>query len=100
MTRTAQPERAAIPAVDRMLRHPEMRPLIEREGRSAVTDALRTVLAEIRAALGEGTTSPDVASSETAVMERVARRLAALHRPTLRPAIGRASCRERVCQYV
>ena len=88
MTRTAQPERATIPAVDRMLRHPEMRPLIEREGRSAVTDALRTVLAEIRAALGEGATSSGAAPSETAVMEQVARRLAALRRPTLRPVFN------------
>src|SRR5262245_60402962 len=43
--------RRAIPALDRLLRLPAIDALVTRYGRASVTDAARTLLAEIRGAL-------------------------------------------------
>ena len=48
MSAAAGDDRAALPAVDRVLRAPEAAPLIERYGRSLVLEAVRTALTERR----------------------------------------------------
>ncbi|HEX9836948.1 MAG TPA: L-seryl-tRNA(Sec) selenium transferase, partial [Alphaproteobacteria bacterium] len=80
MTKTqTDTELSRLPSVDRLLRSAD--PLIERYGRAAVTEAVRGVLAEVRAAKSDG--APDAA-----LMDRVARYLAAQSRPSLRPVFN------------
>ena len=45
----ANPARRHLPSVDRVLRLPDLAPLIERHGRVLVLEAVRSVLAELRA---------------------------------------------------
>ena len=80
MTKTqTDTELSRLPSVDLLLRSAD--PLIERYGRAAVTEAVRGVLAEARAAKSDG--APDAA-----LMDRVARYLAAQSRPSLRPVFN------------
>ncbi|HEY5896056.1 MAG TPA: L-seryl-tRNA(Sec) selenium transferase [Burkholderiales bacterium] len=72
---------ASLPSVDRLLRCEAAAPLIARHGRSAVTDAIRDLLAELRAA-GQGT------GDETALLAKVSTRLDAAAQPTLRPVFN------------
>src|SRR5919198_1554279 len=67
---------AALPSVDRVLRRDDVQALLLQYGRSAVTDAVRRVLAELRAA--------HEASGDAALFARVASRLHQASRPTLR----------------
>ena len=71
---------AALPSVDRLLRQAESQALIERHGRPAVTDAIRAVLAELRAA---GT--PE---SDEEIIARVAGRIERETQPLLRPVFN------------
>ena len=64
----------ALPSVDRLLQRSPA--LIEQHGRPAVTDAIRAVLGELRAA--------KEVRDESLILERVARQLEAASRPTLR----------------
>jgi len=74
---------AGLPAVERLLRRAESAALIATFGRPAVTDAIRAVLAETRAAMsGHGAAQ---APGEEALLGRVAERLAAQSRAPLRP---------------
>ena len=71
---------ASLPSVDRLLRSDAVSPLLAAHGRSTVTQTIREVLAELRAA---GQANP-----EAAIVDRVAARLAAQARPTLRPVFN------------
>jgi L-seryl-tRNA(Ser) seleniumtransferase len=72
---------AALPSVDRLLREREVDPLVARHGRAAVTDAIRAVLAELRALR-----APE--SSAGVIVERVAGRLEREARSSLRPVFN------------
>ena len=73
---------SSLPSVDRVLRQDATGALVAQHGRPAVTDAIRSVLAELRAA---GT----AARGGTAViLERAAERLGRDSRPSLRPVFN------------
>ncbi len=76
MTMEARSGRAVLPAVDRLLRSPGGRELIDRYGRAATLEAMRRVLAELRAA--------DTGATDTAILAAVQAALAALMRPSQR----------------
>jgi L-seryl-tRNA(Ser) seleniumtransferase len=79
------PSLAAVPSVERLLRLPQADRLVAEHGRQAVTDFIRSTLADIRAALrADGGDVPD----ETALLARVATRLAAAAVPSLRPVFN------------
>ena len=84
MSRSSTTMRSAIPSVDRVLRRPEMAVLIESHGRPAVTDAVRTVLAGLRATLSESNAAPPALTGDAAIAARVADLLDERARPTLR----------------
>ena len=69
---------AALPSVERLLQRRETEALIDAHGRIAVTQAVRAVLAAMRAAR-------DTSASEALILERVAERLETDARPSLRP---------------
>jgi L-seryl-tRNA(Ser) seleniumtransferase len=75
--------RAALPSVDRVLRHARVEALIQQNGRTIVTDAIRSVLGEARNAMT--TDGHAVAASDDALVDRVTtevrRRLQPLQRP-------------------
>jgi L-seryl-tRNA(Ser) seleniumtransferase len=71
---------AALPSVDRLLRYRETEPLIAAHGRRAVTEAIRAVLAELRAARK--------ALSDQEIMEQVRERLDLEAKPSLRPVFN------------
>jgi L-seryl-tRNA(Ser) seleniumtransferase len=70
---------SSIPSVDRLLRSDDGRRLIEARGRTLVTAAIRHVLTELRVHTDEG-----MVIDESAVLERVERRLEAEAHPSLR----------------
>lgn len=96
--------------MDRLLRHADAEPLITQSGRTVVTDAVRHVLAEARAALAaghaakqgraaEGSTAENVGEpsvgkdsgeegSEAVLLRRVALRIEAEARPSLKPVFN------------
>ncbi|HWI35310.1 MAG TPA: L-seryl-tRNA(Sec) selenium transferase [Burkholderiales bacterium] len=69
---------ASLPSVDRLLRASAAAPLLAVHGRTALTDAIRHVLGELRA-------EQEGDASEHAILARVAARLAAAATPSLRP---------------
>jgi L-seryl-tRNA(Ser) seleniumtransferase len=71
-----------LPSVDRLLRNDATAPLIEEHGRTAVTDAVRSVLADLRAE------SRAVGVGESGIVERVAARLRAGAIPSLLPVFN------------
>ena len=81
-----KPFLASIPSVDRLLQRSDAGELIARFGRSAVTDAIRGVLSNMRSPPGNAPTSN--AADETAIMDRVAARLVEESRPSLRPVFN------------
>jgi L-seryl-tRNA(Ser) seleniumtransferase len=85
MSQTASSSAASIPSVDRLLRVEATLGLIDRYGRAAVLDSIRTVLASSRRQMAEGET-PDV--SEAAILDRSAKVLAALMAPSLKPVFN------------
>ena len=72
---------AALPAVDRLLRHPDAARLLSAYGRAPVTQSVRDVLADLRAA-------STVDLTEAQILLRVAARLASAAQPTLRPVFN------------
>jgi L-seryl-tRNA(Ser) seleniumtransferase len=74
---------ARLPSVDRVLRTTEANALIAAYGRAAVTEAIRAVLENLRAARAALPQDP-----AAAVVGRVAERLAAEARPSLRPVFN------------
>lgn len=75
------PSLASLPSVDRLLNRDEATALLAAHGRAALTDAIRVVLAELRAAR-----SPE--SDETVILKQVAERMARDARPSLRPVFN------------
>ena len=71
---------AKLPAVDRLLAHAAVAPLIESLGRAVVTQLLRDTLAEVRAEVRAGAPLPD----EAALLEKVSRGATPLMQPKLR----------------
>jgi L-seryl-tRNA(Ser) seleniumtransferase len=93
--------RASLPSVDRLLRHADAERLIGQSGRTVVTDAIRHVVAETRETLaaGRGTTEESSADgtteegsaaeeSDAVLLRRVALRIEAEARPSLRPVFN------------
>jgi len=70
MSKPAGDTRAALPAVDLVLRAPETSPLIEQYGRRLVLDAVRTVLAEHRRD-GEAASVGDVLAASAAAVAKL-----------------------------
>ena len=73
---------ATLPSVDRLLRSGPMIALIEVHGRQPTTDAVRDVLAGVRAALVEG--KSDATASENEIAALVSARLVRAEAPTLK----------------
>jgi len=71
-----------LPSVDAVLKSGVAAPLVERFGRTAATDAIRTVLAETRATLKAGTSKLPTTEQLVAIAHA---HLAASNRSTLRP---------------
>jgi len=78
-------ERANLPSVDRLLARAETAPLLETYGRTAVVDAIRAMLAELRASLGKGQV---VSCVPQMLMAQVGRQLEQDSRPSLRPVFN------------
>ncbi|MCS7350885.1 MAG: L-seryl-tRNA(Sec) selenium transferase [Anaerolineae bacterium] len=76
--------RRALPSVDRLLKAEGAAPLLAAFGHEALVEALREVLAEVRAKVQQGEPVP----SEAAMLERAATRLARWHTPRPRPVIN------------
>jgi L-seryl-tRNA(Ser) seleniumtransferase len=72
---------AWLPSVDRLLRAPHAERLIALHGRQPATEAIRAVLDDLRAAR-----EPQL--DDDAILQRVAARLAAEARPSLRPVFN------------
>jgi L-seryl-tRNA(Ser) seleniumtransferase len=72
MSEAARDGRAALPAVDRVLRDPEAAALVERFGRDLVLDAVREALAESRAS-GEPATIETILAAGAARLDRLMR---------------------------
>jgi L-seryl-tRNA(Ser) seleniumtransferase len=78
-----------LPSVDDLLRNPELTTLASQEGQSAVTDAARTVLANLRATISEATLDEaGIALALTGLPAAVARQLRQNLRHSLRPVIN------------
>jgi L-seryl-tRNA(Ser) seleniumtransferase len=73
---------SSLPSVDRVLQHGASTALVARHGRAAVTDAVRRVLAELRAAKTPEVGGPDV------ILTRAAERLERDAQPSLRPVFN------------
>ncbi len=80
MAKSSASSLASLPSVDRLLQRSETDVLIAAHGRMAATDAIRGVLAELRAAQ-----AADLAESE--ILRRVAERLEREATPSLRARI-------------
>jgi L-seryl-tRNA(Ser) seleniumtransferase len=81
----AATDRASLPSVDRLLSRPEAVPLLERHGRTAVLEAARSQLAELRARMGRGEV---VSCVPQALMVGIGERLEREARPSLRPVFN------------
>ena len=80
--------RRAIPALDRLLKLPAIDALVAHYGRASVTDTARTLLAEIRGALGsQGSVEAPVFDEERFAGDCAAR-LARDAQPSLKPVIN------------
>jgi L-seryl-tRNA(Ser) seleniumtransferase len=93
MTERRQDRRAALPAVDRVLRAPEAAPLIELHGRALVTEAVRDALAAARADGAEATVARILTVSAAALdrlMQPSQRRVFNLTGTVLHTNLGRA----------
>ena len=77
------PKHAALPSVDRLLRSGPLIALIEAHGRLPTTNAVRDVLAGMRAAMANGD-SAAAAANEAEIVALVAARLMRAEAPTLK----------------
>lgn len=76
-----QPDFSAIPSLDRLLQAPEIAALVESHGREPTTSALRSILSEARAAMGQG---EPVDITEATIGQSAAARLARAASPSLK----------------
>ena len=79
---------AALPSVDRLLNTAAAAALAAEHGRSATTGAVRDTLSEVRAGLAGGGAAAAGVTDETAILSRVADRLAKRATPSLRPVFN------------
>ncbi len=84
MVQAQNPQRAVLPAVDRVLHMPAVQPLVLLCGHTAVTRAVRDHLALLRDALQRGATLAENALGEDAIARALAANLAAADLPSLR----------------
>ncbi len=77
---------SSLPSVDRVLQQSASRVLVAQHGRAALTDAVRGILAEMRAELRAAKTPEPGGAGE--VLARAAERLARDARPSLRPVFN------------
>jgi L-seryl-tRNA(Ser) seleniumtransferase len=79
-----------LPSVDELLKSAEVQELVTREGQAAVTDAIRTVLANMREEIGSGTLHrcEDVALAVTHLAAAVIRQLQISTQFSLKPVIN------------
>ena len=87
MADTVSPQ-AAIPSVDRLLRHPDSEVLIVGYGRQAVTQAVRDDLAALRRRMAEEGETAKADPSEGGVLARVAASLETMIAPSLKPVFN------------
>lgn len=80
----AQTEYRKLPAVDKLLRDPNVHAMAEDHGESLLTDVIRTLLAEARATIASGGSAPEAAAWSALIQAR----LQAAMRPSLRPVIN------------
>ncbi|MBI3960400.1 MAG: L-seryl-tRNA(Sec) selenium transferase, partial [Chloroflexi bacterium] len=81
---TSTAEYRKLPSVDALLHRPEVSDLIARYGAEQVTDAIRALLDESRAAIQRGEAAP----SETALIDALAAGLERSNQPSLRAVIN------------
>ena len=74
--------RAALPSVDRLLRHGRAEELIEQSGRTLVTGTVRDVLAAIRAEITAGASADAV--TDDRLLDRIEKEVRAQTQPSLR----------------
>jgi L-seryl-tRNA(Ser) seleniumtransferase len=74
----------ALPSVDALLRDARTETLIQRHGRSVVTEAIRAVLARVRSEIA----SQNAAANDETLLDRVALEVQALVTPSLRPVFN------------
>ncbi len=88
MPQSVRSLQAALPSVDRILGLPDVRRLIDRHGRTLVTETARTVLAALRADLGTtgGGASPDI--GDDTIAANMEAQIAALLTPPLAPVFN------------
>lgn len=80
--------RRAIPSVEHLLGSPAFRAALEGEPRHLVVEALQSVQAELRAAIGDGVTVGPEITDPAWYAEQVAQALTRMRRPSLRPVIN------------
>src|SRR5262245_59227036 len=84
--------RRAIPALDRLLKIPEVEELVQRYGRTSVTGTARALLAELRSALGpqdsSSLPSPAASFDEGRFVAECATRLAREAQSSLKPVFN------------
>jgi L-seryl-tRNA(Ser) seleniumtransferase len=88
MLNPAAAARRAIPALDSLLKISAVEALVARYGRAQVTDTARTLLAELRGALGSKSAPDGPSFDEARFVGDCADRLARDARPSLRPVIN------------
>ena len=88
MSRNQPSPQAAVPSVDRVLRHHAVERLIDVYGRQAVTDALRAALDEVRGRLASDDQAASEDADESKIAARVADRLEEISRLPLRPVFN------------
>ena len=88
MLNSAAAARRALPSIDRLLRLEAVAALIVQYGKPLVTETLRMLLDERRAALADAGTAADVSFEETEFIAACAARLAGELRPSLQPVFN------------
>lgn len=88
MTATDKDLFRMIPAVDRLLAMPRIEGMLPLYPRSLVLRAIHQVIDELRQGIKSGSIGDDSALSLNAISDRIAERLVALARPSLRPVIN------------
>ena len=78
----------AIPSIDQLTLRPGVQVLVSRYGQGAVTEAVRTATAEMRAHLNAGGAAPGGAEIAATIEGRAGALLAATFRPSLRRVIN------------
>jgi hypothetical protein len=71
----------AIPSIDQLTLRPGVQALVSRYGQGAVTEAVRTAAAEMRAHLNAGAAAPEGAEIAATIEGRAGTLLAATFRP-------------------